>query len=148
MPERRNPSPWVYHGRSVREYDLEGCNSFVYMITHIKSGKKYIGKKRLQRKVTRKPLKGKKRRRVARLPSDWRDYWGSNEALQEAVKKLGPKAFERCILRFCNSLSEASYYEAKEQLERDVLLHPDMYWNEWIMVKIRASHLRSLRESQ
>jgi hypothetical protein len=145
MPAKRDSSPWVYHGRSVREYDLEGCNSFVYIITHLRSGKKYIGKKRLKRKITRKPLKGKKRRRIARLPSDWRDYWGSNEALLRIVKRAGPKAFERRIIRFCSSLSEASYYEAKEQFALDVLLHSDMFWNEWIMVKIRASHLRSLR---
>lgn len=136
---------WLYEGREVTEEDLEGKVAFVYCITHLDSGKRYVGKKRLKKKTTRKPLKGKKRRRITYADSDWRDYWGSNEPLQEAVKTEGPEKFKREILRLCTTLSESSYYETKYQFEWDVLLHPDQFWNEWIMCKIRSAHLRNLR---
>ena len=133
---------WLYQGVDVEELDLTEYNSFVYCIEHNETGKKYFGKKRLRRKVRRKPLKGKKRSRISYKESDWRAYWGSNEVLQAEVIKQGPKAFTRTILRFCKTLSESSYYEAKEQFDNDVLFYPDKYYNEWISVRLRSSHFK------
>jgi len=135
-------SPWMFKGRPVCENDLEGKTSFVYLIEHKKTGKSYIGKKRLSRKLKRKPLKGKKRNRISYVESDWRDYFGSNDVLQAEVAEQGPKAFTRTILRLCKSLSESSYYEAKIQFDEDVLLHPDKWYNSWISCRLRSSHFK------
>ena len=37
---------------------------FVYLITNTVDGKKYIGKKQIEKKTKRPPLKGKKRKRI------------------------------------------------------------------------------------
>ncbi len=58
---------------------------FVYMITHLKTGRKYIGKKFFTKSKTRQ-VKGKKKR--SRVSSDWMTYWGSNKKLQEEVKEM------------------------------------------------------------
>lgn len=135
---------WLYKGKKVKNSDVSGFVAFVYVIENKSNGKKYFGKKRLTKKLSRKPLKGKKRKRVSYIESDWKEYWGSNETLQKEVTEVGESNFTRTILRLCRTLSESSYYEAKIQFEHDVLLNPEKYYNEWIMCKIRTSHLRGL----
>lgn len=128
-------------GSAVTEDDLKGKVAFVYLITELSTGKKYVGKKRLTIKKTRPPLKGKKRKRVSRVESDWKTYYGSNETLRGLVEKNGEDNYERIMLHFCSSLGEASYHEAREQFVREVLVRDD-YFNDWIYVKVRRSHLR------
>jgi Kyanoviridae NAD synthetase len=137
---------WYYKGKPVTEEDVEGYVAFVYCIENTATGRLYLGKKRLRKKVSRKPLKGKKRRRISYKESDWRVYWGSNEVLQEEVKQLGPDIFTRTILRLCKTLSESSYYETKYQFEQDVLLRPKEFYNEWLAIRIRSSHLKHLHK--
>lgn len=133
---------WTHQGEDIAELDLSDYVAFVYVIEHTETGKRYFGKKRLRKKIKRKPLKGKKRSRIAYLESDWRDYWGSNDLLLAEVEKLGSSAFTREILRFCKTLAESSYYEAKIQFEEDVLLHPDKFYNRWIACRLRSAHLK------
>ena len=128
---------WMYDGEIVEEIDSKYCG-FVYIITNICSNKQYIGKKVLKFRRT-KQVKGKKKK--VYVESDWRTYFGSSELLKEDVKKLGEENFKREILRFCRTKGELSYYEAKMQMDNDVLLHPDKFYNEWIMLKTRRSHL-------
>lgn len=135
---------WLYRGKKVTEDDLVGSVAFVYVIQHKKTGKRYFGKKRLRRKVKRKPLKGKKRARVSYIESDWQTYYGSNEALQREVQEQGGQAFTRTILRLCKTLSESSYFEAKIQFEHDVLFYPEKYYNRWVVCKLRSDHFKHL----
>lgn len=128
---------WFYGGESVENIDDQYCG-FVYKITNKANGKQYIGKKLLKFKKT-KVVKGKKKRFY--VDSDWRDYFGSSESLKEDVKSLGSDNFHREIIRFCRTKGELSYYEAKWQMDLDVLLYPDKFYNEWIMLKTRRSHL-------
>jgi hypothetical protein len=129
---------WLYHGREATDEDVEGFNSFVYVITRLDTGKRYVGKKRLVKKTSRKPLKGKKRKRVSYSSSDWRTYFGSNDELLKDVAELGEENFRREIVGLFTSLSGASYYEAKLQFQHDVILSEEWY-NHWIMVKVRTS---------
>jgi hypothetical protein len=100
---------------------------FIYEITNIVTGKFYIGKKQCLRKIKRKPLKGKTRNRIDHKESDWKSYTGSSNDLLEDIKKYGKENFTFKILRFCNSKWELSYFEAKEQMSRDVLLIEGSY---------------------
>jgi hypothetical protein len=131
---------WIFEEQIVEEVDPIFVG-FVYIITNKLNGKKYIGKKLLQFRRTKK-IKGKSKKVL--VESDWRQYFGSNVELNEDVKELGAENFDRTILRFCKSKGECSYWEAKCQFEFDVLLNPQEYYNSWIMVKVRRSHLSKI----
>lgn len=120
----------------------EGYIGFVYEITDISNGKKYLGKKLLLRKKKLAPLKGQKRKRSVIEQSDWEKYYGSSETVKEAVAQR-KEDFRREILCFCSSKGELSYMEAKYQFEREVLLRDD-YYNGIINCRINRSHVKKL----
>lgn len=128
---------WTYKGKEVTEIpeDIEG---FVYLITNLLNNKKYVGKKLARFKTTKPPLKGKKNKRRGYKESDWRDYWGSSDRLNEDVAALGTDKFTREVLYFCKSRAEMSYIEAREQFERRVL-ETDEYYNGIINVRVGGS---------
>jgi|TARA_B110000902_G_scaffold36919_1_gene38943 hypothetical protein len=128
---------WTYQGTPVEEIP-DNYIGFVYLITNLADGKKYIGKKLAKFKKTRPPLKGKKRKRKSLVESDWRDYWGSSEHLLVDVTHLGTAKFSREILYFCTSRAELSYLEAREQFDRKVL-ETDEYYNGIINCRIGGS---------
>lgn len=134
---------WTYKGKEVKEIpdDIEG---FVYIITNLTNNKKYIGKKLAKFKTTKPPLKGRKNKRRGYKESDWRDYWGSSDKLNEDVQTLGTDKFTREILYYCNSRGLMSYLEAREQFERRVL-ESDDYYNGIINVRVGGSKI--LREA-
>ena len=105
----------------------EDTFGFIYEITNLTNNRKYIGKKQMVRKIRRKPLKGKKRKRIDYIESDWKTYTGSSDVLNEDIKNLGINNFKFNILKFCNSKFELSYFEAKIQFEKDVLLNENYY---------------------
>ena len=102
----------------------EDAFGFIYEIVNTINGKKYIGKKQMKRKIRRLPLKGKKRKRVDYVDSDWKTYTGSSDALNI---DNGKDKFDYKILKYCNSKFQLSYFEAKMQFEKDVLLNEDYY---------------------
>lgn len=127
---------WYYENKPLEEIP-DGYTSFVYLITNLTTGKKYVGKK-LFRFTRTKKVKGKKQRK--QVASDWITYYGSNKELNEHVNSFGVEKFRREILYLCRTKGEASYYEAKEQFLRDVLLSEE-YYNSWISCKIAKNHL-------
>ena len=135
-------SQWLYNGKPIDELP-EGCEAFVYLITNNHTGRMYVGKKLARFKTTKPPLKGKKRKRRGTKESDWREYWGSSDQLKADVAELGEDQFTREILHFCPSRGVASYLEAKEQFDREVLLR-DEYYNGIINVRVGGSKI--LRE--
>ena len=139
---------WTYQDKIVEQISEEYIG-FVYLITNLTNGKKYIGKKLAKFKVTKKPLKGKKNKRRSTKESDWRDYWGSSENLNADVEHLGPENFTREILYYCTSRGELSYLEAKEQFDREVL-KTDEYYNGIINVRVGSSKalIESLNRQQ
>ena len=136
-------SDWTYEGKTVDQLP-DDCEAFVYLITNKTSGKKYMGKKLAKFKTTKQPLKGKKNKRRGTKESDWREYWGSSDHLKADVEELGQENFTREILYFCPTRGVASYMEAKEQFDRNVLLSDD-YYNGIINVRVGGSNV--LKES-
>jgi len=129
---------WMYKGKTVESIPDE-YEGFVYLITNLKTNQKYVGKKLAKFKTTKPPLKGKKNKRRGYKESDWREYWGSSDRLNEDVKNLGEKNFSREILYFCKSRAEMSYIEAREQFDRRVL-ETDEYYNGIINVRVGGSN--------
>jgi hypothetical protein len=128
---------WTYNNE-VFEKPLPDHYGFVYIITNIASGKKYIGKKLFWHKKTRYLKTGKKR---ILAESDWKTYFGSSKSLQQDVDQLGADSFTRQILHLCKNKGECSYLEAKEQFDRSVLYNPDLYYNDWIVCRIHRKHV-------
>jgi hypothetical protein len=138
---------WTYQGQVIDELP-DDCVGYVYIITNLTSGKKYIGKKLAKfSKTTYKTVKlkngTKKKKKIrSKIDSDWKEYWGSSPNLQADINTLGTDKFSREILYYCKSKAECSYIEAKLQFEYRVL-ESDDYYNGHIQVRVHGSHIKS-----
>jgi len=136
---------WLYQTQPIDDLP-EDCIGFVYLITNIDTGRKYIGKKLAKfSKTTQQTVKlkngTKKKKKIrTKIDSDWRDYYGSSPELTKDVEQLGKENFSREILYYCRSKSECSYIEAREQFARRVLESKD-YYNGHIQVRVHGSHI-------
>lgn len=136
---------WTYKHNIIEELPLD-CAGFVYEITNLLNGRKYIGKKvavfrRTQtRTVTLKNGTKKKRKVKTTKPSDWQDYWGSNTELLKDIELHGHNNFRREILHFCPTRAMCSYLEAKEQFISGAL-ESDRYYNGQIAVRVHQNHI-------
>lgn len=138
---------WHYQGQLIESLP-EDCIGFVYQITNLTNGKKYIGKKLAKfSKTTQKTVKlkngTKKKKKIrSKVDSDWREYYGSNDALNKDVELLGADNFKREILYYCKSKAECSYIEAREQF-KNCVLESDDYYNGHIQVRVHGSHIKN-----
>lgn len=137
---------WIYRGQLFEIDDASSHQSFVYLITDLRDGMMYVGKKQFFFSRTLRPLKGMKRRRKVIEESDWLTYYGSSERLCKVVEALSEtdreQTFSREILHLCRTKSEATYLEAYEQMVRGVLFSP-VYYNDWISCKVTRRHLKA-----
>ena len=129
---------WLYENKDFTEEQIHDNYGFVYLITNLTNNKKYIGKKFFYSSKT-KVLKGKKKK--FKISSNWKTYFGSNADLLSDVEVNGVEMFRKEILHLCKTKGECGYLEAKEQFVRGVL-ESDSYYNSWIMVRVRKSHIK------
>ena len=139
---------WTYNDTTVDQLP-EDCVGFVYLITNLKTGRKYIGKKLAKfskttyKTVTLKNGTKKKKKIRSKIDSDWQEYYGSSDNLLKDIELLGKENFKREILFYCTSKAECSYIEAREQFARKVL-ESDDYYNGHIQVRVHGSHIKKL----
>jgi hypothetical protein len=129
---------WLYNEQPLDEIP-EGSYSFVYLITNLTNGRKYIGKKLFWFTKT-KTIKGKKKK--IKSESDWKDYWSSSDEVNKDVELLGKENFRREILHLCPNKGTASYFEAKEQMVNEVLEYPDKWYNGQIQCRVHRNHIK------
>ena len=102
--------------------DVSTWFGFVYRITCISNGKKYIGKKQFWSNQKRPPLKGQKRSRRVTKESDWKKYYGSCPELKDDIVLLGKDKFKRSILSLHKTLGKTNYEETKQLFLNNVLI--------------------------
>lgn len=110
---------------------------FIYLITNLVTGKKYIGRKYFWSKS-----KNKKGKRVIK-ESDWRTYWGSCEPLHKDIHLHGLINFKREILSCHATIGQVNAAETEEQFKHNVLYELDetgekLYYNTNIMSRYFA----------
>ena len=133
---------WNYQNKLIVEInDLpEGAFGFIYLTTHLPTGKKYIGKKsliyNLKKKLGKKEkalYEGKGRpptfKRVLK-ESDWKTYYGSHAFIKEAHDY----DLHRQILQIAYNKKELTYLECKYQFILEVLERKE-YLNDNILGK-------------
>jgi len=128
---------WHHQGKPFTEEDIpERAIGFLYIITHLPTGSKYIGRK-LFTKAATKIVKGKKKK--IRKPSDWESYWSSSPSIIEMIteKNGDTSEFSREILCFANSRSTLTYMEECYQYALGVLEQDG-----WMNSNIRAKQFR------
>jgi hypothetical protein len=136
--------------------NIEDYFGFIYCITNLKDGRKYIGRKHFWTTEKKKPtkflmkdgkfVKDKKGKRILntrttkkhiKIETDWKEYWGSCNELLEDVEKLGKENFNREIIYLCKTKWDCAYHEARIQFEHEVLLKKE-YYNGIINLRIPA----------
>ena len=90
-------NPWIFNGHPFLSENIDDYFGFVYCITNLCSGKRYIGRKYFYQH--RKP-RGKSRR--VKSESDWKRYYGSSKELADDVATQGKISFKRDILAYIN----------------------------------------------
>lgn len=127
---------WLYNGIEFTEEMIGDNVGFVYIISNLTNNKQYIGKKLFTKSKIYQKNKKKKRMRIS---SNWIEYTGSNDELNEDISK--GDQIKKEILHLCKTKGWCSYYETKEIFSVDALLNPS-YYNSWISVRINKRHLK------
>ena len=109
---------WTYKGTTFTSDDINDFFGYVYCITNLQTGRKYIGRKYFVQK--RKPRSGKGKRRVT-SESDWKKYYGSSDELKGDLKKFGKGIFKREILSLHKTKGIVNFEETKQLFLNNVL---------------------------
>ena len=138
------PLAWRFKDKLITEIEdmPEETFGFIYMVTHLPTKKKYIGKKVLyferNVKLGKRALEALKEERKAagiggRVPqkkkvvkeSDWKTYYGSQEDIKKLARTSKPEDWTREILDFVPTKKLLTYYEIKHIFKNDALEDSD-----------------------
>jgi len=126
-------NPWLYNGKVFESEDINDYFGFCYLLTDLKNGKQYIGRKYFYSIRKKKGI----RKRV-RSESDWKSYYSSSKKIQLLVQESGPNRFKREILSLYKKKGQVNYNETKLLFQHNVLEAKDengekLYYNDNIM---------------
>ena len=147
-------SIWLYKNLPITSIQSmpEGTYGFIYEVTHIPTGKKYLGKKVLyferNKRLGKRALAALREERKAkgiggRVPlkqkviteSDWKDYYGSHETIKKLIANHPVEQFERRILQYVSNKKQLTYFECKHLFINEVLDTRNNYINDNILGK-------------
>lgn len=149
---------WTYQTHKIGDITQfpENTFGFVYIVTHIPSGKAYIGKKVLfhnkKQKIGKRELE-KLSGVVGRRPayklvvkeSDWLNYYGSQKEIKQLLLEGKKEEFQRTILKMCPDKKSLTYFEVKYQMIYQVLEKPDEFFNDNILGKFYTRDLSNIK---
>ena len=121
----------THHWDYPHTINIDEWAGFIYVITELDTGKKYIGKKFFKHKKTMPPLKGRKNNRIRFKESDWKEYSGSSKELNHCIKTKGLVNYHFKILSLHETKGSLSYREVELQVQTDCL-RSAMYFNKQI----------------
>ena len=102
---------WEYH----TTIDVDNSFGFVYLITNMITGKRYLGKKQFH--------SYRKKKRVAE--TKWQQYTGSSVELNQDIKNMRKSNFHFLILQVYKTRGGLVYGEANMQHKLDTLTQVD-----------------------
>ena len=109
-------NPWIYEGKPFTSNDIGDFFGFVYVITNLQSGRKYIGRKYFWQK--RKPRGGGRR---VTSESNWKKYYGSSGELKQDINNCGHSSFKRTILSLHTTGGKTNFEETRQLFANNVL---------------------------
>jgi len=133
---------WKYKQKQINSIEDMGDITpfgFIYEVTHIASGRKYIGRKQLI-SVTTKAL-GKKelalqtdkrlsKKKTVKKETDWKTYYGSHPEIKQLIKQGKQLEFTREIVMFVPTKKQLTYYEDKYLYMKGVIEPGSNYFND------------------
>ena len=138
---------WLYKQKVINSIEDMPADTFgfIYVVTHVPTGKSYIGKKALyhniKKALTKKELAeqtgpGRKpTKKVVQKESDWKTYYGSAKPILEFIKDGKQEDFTREILELVPNKKLLTYHECKYLFQYGVSEHPEKYFNDNILGK-------------
>jgi len=145
---------WFYENNEIKSVEdmPENTYGFIYLVTHIPTGQKYIGKKVLyferNVKIGKREYEVLKQERkeqgIGGRPSakkkvtkesDWKTYYGSQKEIVNLVKEGKELDFKREILKFVTNKKLLTYFECKYLFIYEVLEEENNYINDNILGK-------------
>lgn len=133
-------NPWTYQQNCITHLDQIPLNSlgFIYLLTYIKTGQKYIGKKILYN--TKIKYVNKKKKKI-KVESNWLSYHSSSPTIESIIELEGYAVFNREILLFCQSKGELLYAEECMLYHYNALLLPN-FINDNIRSKVYRNWIK------
>lgn len=119
---------WTYKNEPVTSPPVDAFG-FVYLITSLIDGRKYIGRKYLT-KSAKKSVKlknGTRKVRKTRAESDWAKYTGSCKPLLEDIAKSGRENYTFEILAWGFTKGQVNTLEVWTQIKYGVMIDPLFY---------------------
>ena len=110
------------------DFNINDFVGYIYITTHIPTGRKYIGRKAFFHTTTKKlgkkelleiPITRGKRptKKSITKESDWKTYYGS----ATEIKLSKSEDMMRHVLKLCRTKKELTYYETKYLFQYNVL---------------------------
>jgi hypothetical protein len=106
------------------------AQGFIYILTYVPTGQRYIGRKLLTKAHRRQ--KDKKIIR-SRIESDWKTYWSSSPEILSIIASEGTDNFIREVLVFADTKGQLNYLEECLQYTLGVLES-----DKWLNSNIRS----------
>ena len=150
---------WIYKDQEINTIEdfPENTYGFIYEVTYLPTGKKYLGKKVLyfkrnvkigKRELAKIKQERKKKGIGGRPPkkkqvvkeSDWKTYYGSQKEIRELVKNEDKSSFNREILEVGFDKKHLTYLETKLLFTREVL-EKEEYFNNNILGKFYSKDI-------
>ena len=128
-------------------FDINEYVGYIYVTSHIPTGRQYIGKKiffhTTNKKLGKKELleipitRGKRPTKTQVVKeSDWKTYYGSSTE----IKSLPKEEMLRHVLKLCKTSKQLTYWETKYLFQYNVL-EDDHYINDNILGKFYRKDL-------
>jgi hypothetical protein len=132
---------WKYKEQiieNIEDFGEETPFGFIYIVTHVPTGKKYLGKKSLfhtlnkklgKKELAQQPITRGRTKTTKQIvkESDWKTYYGSEDYIKQLIKENKHSEFTREIIQLVYNKKLLTYLECKYQFIYGVLES-----NEWI----------------